>query len=230
MNAPGLVSIAALTIALAGGWIHHRQRATMQELRSQLSRASEPRSASPTAPVKTAKPAARPTFDTLTPEEKRELFRLRGEVTLLSRRKQELMPLQADHDRLKAQLASNASSTNAPASGVPSSYIRRADVRFVGAATPEAALQSFFWAIENRDTNALANLMTKAGAESMLRSLAEKGPEGFWKEADMIPGYRLVEAKPESADVVRLRVEFLANDMGTDWKAHRDGDRWRLGD
>jgi len=75
-----------------------------------------------------------------------ELLRLRGEVGLLRKDSQELAKLR--------------SPTNPSPPGVqPQAYLPSAAWANVGADKPEAAIQTFFWAGKQRDTNVVGNLL-----------------------------------------------------------------------
>jgi len=85
----------------------------------------------------------------------RELLQLRNQAGQLRRQRDELLPVRAEHERLLLQLT--AGGTNA--SALRANYIRKAQARMVGYNTPEDALQSFLWTLQNHDlTNFLQAL------------------------------------------------------------------------
>src|SRR6266851_4167937 len=77
-----------------------------------------------------------------------ELLRLRNQVNLLTRRRQELAGIRSENERLRLLFAERQ--TNPP-SALPPGYIRKSQARLVGYNTPEDTLQSFLCALQTRD-------------------------------------------------------------------------------
>jgi hypothetical protein len=157
-------------------------------------------------------------------EEKMELMRLRGEITRLHQRQRELAPLQAANKALLARVAAAQANEQPGAIALPPGYVRRKDARFAGYGTPEAALESWFWAIANRDTNTLLRIMPHFtnqiyGAEA----------ERFWKEAGMCPGFRILKNEIRSDSGVSLTIEMLPGEE-VKIEARKNGEEWQLGD
>jgi len=139
---------------LCASWSKGRQvadlRQRQKDLLAQLSATPEP-PAAPVVPSTLAKMAG----DSNTSE----LLQLRAEVNRLTRRKQELTSVLGENQRLKAQLASI--STNGQAN-LPSDYIRKSAAKNLGYGTPQAALETFLWAVQSKD---MKNFLEKQHSE-----------------------------------------------------------------
>jgi len=90
----------------------------------------------------------------------RELLQLRNQAGQLRRQRDELLPVRAEHERLLLQLT--AGGTNA--SALRANYIRKAQARMVGYNTPEDALQSFLWTLQNHDLTNFLQALTPEGS------------------------------------------------------------------
>jgi hypothetical protein len=87
-------------------------------------------------------------------------------------------------------------------------------------------LQSFFWAIEHRDTNGLTSLVAEEAGDLFMRQFSENGPDAFWKEIGIVPGCRVTGTERQSDDKVQLPVQLIVRDETDDWTARRVGNRW----
>src|SRR5262249_39758715 len=95
-----------------------------------------------------------------------ELLRLRNQVNQLTQQKQALAGVQQENEALRAKVAERG--TNA-GSGLPPGYIRRRDAQWLGMSSPETTLQSFLWAVQNRDATNLLRVFSPESQQSMLR-------------------------------------------------------------
>jgi hypothetical protein len=224
MKARRWISGTLILLALGLGTASVRQQRDLARLRGELGElqtlAQQRQAAAVAGRTRPASPG-----QPLSESEKLELIALRAEVTRLQERRKELAAVKAENEKLHKHLAPAGTGTEqAP---LPAGYVRRREARFVGAATPEAALQSFFWALEQRDTNALLQLLGPEMADDFRHQLTRGGPDEFWKTM-RIPGYRIVEAEQKAGDHVVLKVEILPGEppetMNLRW---RDGG-WRL--
>src|SRR5204862_1759085 len=75
-----------------------------------------------------------------------DLLQLRDRVHRLTQRRDELASIGLENQRLSEQLAIRA--TNGPPE---TGYVRKSQAKFAGYATPENTLQTFLWAIHNRN-------------------------------------------------------------------------------
>jgi len=96
------------------------------------------------------------------PPVSRELLQLRNQVGQLRRRRDELLPVRVEHERLVLELAGRGTND----SGLPPNFIRKSEARLVGYNSPEATLQSRLYAIRNRD---LTNLFQAFTPEAVSR-------------------------------------------------------------
>jgi|ERR1017187_10398926 cell division protein FtsB len=176
-----------VAICLAGLWAVFAQQRELENLRAEQQRLQTEIQSPAAAPVQTASPESRPAVSAPSSE----LLRLRSQVSQLTQRKRELASLPVENERLRAQVATR--STNIAAGIVlPPGYIRKSQAQFVGYNTPEDTLQSFLWALQNRDTNSLLQALGPYSWTNTLRQM-NNDLERFWKDADAIPGMVVLE-------------------------------------
>jgi len=212
----GLMGVAVVTATL----IQTRQVFTLRAEAMQLREQTEQQ---PAEVLKTVTSKTATDVDVnLNQEEQMELLRLRGEYARLHQRQRELAPLQAENKALLARVAAAQANEKPGAVAVPPGYIKRKDARFAGYGTPEAALESSFWAIANRDTNTLLHIMPQI-AHVFFGAEAEKS----WKEAGILPGFRILKNEPRSDSRVSLTIEMLPGDERI-IEAHKNGEEWQL--
>lgn len=165
----------------------------------------------------------------LTVEETRELMKLRNEVTRLRQRKKELEAVRAENEKLRAQLTT--ASTNLAPSQVrmPPGYILRRDAQFQGFQTPEATLQSFFWALANRDINVLAQAMGGDAYREIMAEIQRDGEEAVWKGAGSLPGFVVTKSESRSDYEKELLLELMP---GEEFRVltRKEGQQWKLFD
>jgi hypothetical protein len=203
--------------ALAGGLTLFQQRARLGALHTQVEKLEATKaSARANPPAVPAQPAS---GDGLSEPDKLELLRLRAEVTRLRARQQELAPLRAENQALREQVRQKSP---------PPGYRRMQDVQFAGQATPEAALQSFIWAMGKGDTNALCQVLTEEAAEDLMNDPHQRRQRELFAAARIIPGYRLVEAQPRSTTEIALKVELLPGEATQEIIVRLQDGRWRM--
>lgn len=213
----GLMGVAVVTATL----IQTRQVSMLQAEARQLREQTEqqPAEVLKTATGKTATDVEA----NLNQEEQMELLRLRGEYARLHQRQRELAPLQAENKALLARVAAAQANAKPGAVALPPGYLKRQDARFAGFGTPEAALESLFWATANRDTNTLLHLMPHL-TNQIYGAEAEK----YWKQIGMVPGFRILKNEPRSDSSVSLTIEILPGEEQK-IEAHKNGEEWQLG-
>ena len=158
----------------------------------------------------------------LNPEEKMELLRQRGEYALLHQRQRDLAPLQAENKALLARVAAAQANAKPGAVALPPGYLKRQDARFAGFGTPEAALESLFWATANRDTNTLLHLMPH-----LTNQIYVAEAEKYWKQIRTVPGFRILKNEPRPDSSVSLTIEMLPGEE-LNIEAHKNGEEWQL--
>jgi len=189
MNLKSTIMVSATVLSvglLCSAFVQHGR---LQELRKQRQQREEQASAQPR---ELSNPAAVPQTEVphAVPS---ELLKLRNAVSQLTRRRDELAAIGAENARLKAQLASRA--TNGPAA---SGYVRKAEAKFSGYDTPENTLQTFLWAIRNKDYETWLNTLDPEFSEAIRK--AEQGPnfsaEKIFEGAAAIPGLGITSLEP----------------------------------
>ena len=205
------------------------QRETLAALHARLGEAQAARSQPTLAPGRAA-PSQAPavTRVELTPAEKLEQARLRAEVARLRDRQRALAGAAEENQRLRAELArsgTNAVSRDLP---LPPGYIRRSAARLQGYDTPRHALESFIWAIEQRDTNSLFAALHPEDASGMADQLARQGTDAGFQELAQIPGYVVSREEPAGDDETTLWLEFAPGSTSTEMKFQRVDGQWRL--
>jgi hypothetical protein len=140
-----------------------------------------------------------------------ELLRLRSEVTRLTERRRELAGERAENERLRAQFATRG--TNAAAGiRLPPGYIRRSEARNLGYSTPENTLQTFLWAMHNRDlTNFLQTLAPDVSARFRAQAGESRQPiDEFFNQTAGFVGVRILGRTQQSSDgSMALQVEVV---------------------
>ena len=213
MNSRNLLTVLAVAACLACGWGVWRQREQLAELRAEQARLEAPAESAAKEPAAAVKqPAAArvqetPPADT---EVSAELLRLRNRVTQLGARQRELAGLTTEADRLRAQLALQQTNTPAGARLAPG-YIRKAEARLAGYATPEDTLQTFLWALQQRDFTNLLQTMTPEVAQKLQTMVQQSGrsSEEFFKDSEALPGLGIRGRENLPDGSVQLQVEMV---------------------
>ncbi len=209
-----LVAIAAGALSLA---VHQRHR--LAELRP-----AHPAAADVPEPASAPRVAAGDPTAPLSEAEHLELLKLRGQVKPLVEQLARSAVLSNQNARLQAKLAAARKPAPQPGPG----YIRRAEARNLGNATPETALETFLYAAQNRDTNALFLVMGERMREIMAPELARQGVEGFFKSQGTVPGARVASRKEVGPDRVELLVEFIPGAPNMPLNFVRSAAGWEL--
>jgi hypothetical protein len=160
-----------------------------------------------------------------------ELLRLRNEVTRLTERRRELAGVQAENERLQAQLASQG--TNAAAgTRPPPGYLRRSEARMVGYNTPEDTIQSLLWAIHSHNFTNLLQVFTADEAEGMRDrvSQSKRSIKEYLQGAEAVPGMAVVSRKEGADGPESLEVEVeIGPNLPHEWISLRQvGGQWKI--
>lgn len=218
-----LLCVAAVALASAV-----RQRPHLRSLRSQAQlRRAQTAHAGAAAPTVAVRRPDETHSTPLTQAETLELMRLRSEVTRLQARQRELAEVRAENQRLRAQAVAPATNLNTSLPSLPPGYVRRSEAQNAGFATPAAALQTFFWAVEHRETNVFLEALMPAFAEK-LRAAAESQANDIFDEAGKMPGFRVREQVASPDGSVELELEILPGDTMPRLRARPVAGQWRL--
>jgi hypothetical protein len=155
-----------------------------------------------------------------------ELVRLRGQVAQLMARQRELASEAVENTRLREQLASQRTNTTQ----LPPGYLRKSQMRMSGFRSPEDTLQTFLWAMHNRDTQRVVEALSPESAEKFLKQVERLGSEEkLYDEFAMFPGMRILGRHEQPDGSVRLNVEIIPGQPANDQIRLRNiGGNWKL--
>jgi hypothetical protein len=89
-------------------------------------------------------------------------------------------------------------------------------------------MQSVIWAIENRDINALSQLIDATAVGEFRTAIATVGTNEFWNQVGIIPGFRVAGRETLEGNQVKLKVQFLPDDEAVEVTVRQEGNTWRL--
>jgi len=218
-----LIASASLCVAL---W--HKSRSLEAENQELLAKVNDLEQSAGDAKLRSK---ASSNFDTELQSQKRELMRLRDEVTQLRSSRDAAARAQGELAKLQAQQSRGASaSTDANATAGQS--IRRDDWKFSGYATPEAAFISGMWAMKEGQSDTLLNSFTPQEKERFQAQMPEKSDaeiaQRFQKQYGNVTGVRIVGENQTAPGEVVLDVylegigalkKYRMNQVGDEWKA-----------
>jgi hypothetical protein len=214
---------AAVAAAAVLMFSQRREMGRLMEARAEVAKAEAMVSPDPSSVA----PAPARGESALNADEKLELMELRNRVATLRERLQTLSAVTNQAAALQRELAL----VNNLASGQrPPDYVRVSDAQFLGTTSPEATLQSLFWALGRQDTNAFSALFTAEAWAGFEQELATRGTIGFFSEAGGLPGYRIArrEVREEEGRAV-FEIEILPGVTETmAMQMRRVGGAWLL--
>ena len=206
MNKRNVITVLAVVLCTGAVWRVTVQRQELVRVRAEQGRLialSVPASQAPTTQKGgdfEAQEAASPA-EAVPPE----LLQLRAEVQRLTRRLSELSAVSNEAEQLQAQLQ-NSRTNSAAGVRLPPGYLRKSQAQNVGYNTPEDTMQTFLWALQNRDlTNLTLSFKPEAAERFGLTTQLERG---FMGSASAIPGLGIVSRRQEPDGTTELEVEF----------------------
>ena len=219
----GFAFIAIVTIAGLQRRAISQTRAANETLRQQKVVSSI--IASDAAPIGTEEIEALQTAN-------QDLPKLRNEVRKLREEKRELQKLQTESERLAVALKA-APKTNAPPLSEAEGFVLKQTWSKAGFATPEATVQSFFWAIANKDITALAECVTGDARKSMEEELQRSAAGGKAFEENFGPfakmqGFRIAEKKQLSENKVEVSIQAAAGGRAMPMRLQLENGEWKL--
>jgi hypothetical protein len=168
--------------------------------------------------------------------ESRELLRLRGEVGLLRQQTRELEIVRVENRQAHAALETSLKTQSAGASNAVATadYWPRDSWAFTGYASPDAALQTTLWAVNNGDLKAIAASMTGDVQKQMEAELGGKpDTEASVRAMDHVIGLksvRILNREVQGDDTVLLTaaLEGISDTQTMKLLMKRVGSEWKL--
>ncbi len=141
-----------------------------------------------------------------------ELLKLRAEVSRLGNRKRELGNVRSESERLQGQKSPRGTNVSG-AFVLPAGYIKKSEAKFVGYNSPEETIQSFLWAIQNKDAAKFLEALSPDQAKQLeARMQSRESIEAFFNEAGSLPGMNILGKEAGENGEVVLTVEIMPGD------------------
>jgi hypothetical protein len=155
-----------------------------------------------------------------------DILKARNEVNQLMRRKKELAAVTVENARLRSQLTMGGPN---PPSGLSGRFVRRSEARMMGCASPDHALETFLWAVQNQNTQALFEVMSPEAARQLsAQSPVSDNPVQFFKEAEGLIGLRVLGRKQLDDGSVELSVTMPPEDKPQSIRFQQFGNQWKM--
>jgi hypothetical protein len=244
-----VVALGSVALAAAGAaiWVQHMDNAA---LRGEIALLREEMRDSTSATVRRvtrALPAAQSSSPGSSASDQAmigasDFAKLREEIAGLKKNTQQVVEFVQ-----MAQAASAMKDMSNAAASTPEKIIPANELKNLGKATPEAAVQTTIWAATGGDVDTLANGMTftpagRVKADAWFATLSDSTRQQYGspekviallvsKDAAGLAGMQVLGQKEISANDVGLRVRFATNDGQTkddNMVMHRVNDGWRL--
>jgi hypothetical protein len=162
-------------------------------------------------------------------EQFQELLRLRGEVGVLRKQKDEVEKLRAESRQLHAAQNSHPPT---PSQTAPD-YFPKESWSFAGYANPEDTFQTFSWALQQGDVKTLLDSLSPEKRAEMAKEFAEKPETTIAQELIQSTrrhkGFRILEKQMVSEDESVLTVYVYAEGRNSVMKLafKRFGNEWK---
>jgi TolA-binding protein len=159
-------------------------------------------------------------------QDNQELPKLRNDVRQLRRQKEELERLRAENNRLRSSQATAGSQ----AASMPPDFIPKSALGDAGLGSPEATVQTFFWAMCQGNLDRLTQCMLAGrtalnpGRQQDLESKRRQIVEGMSSFA----GFRIAERQDISEDEVVLSLQSAVGGTVMPMKLKRVRTEWKL--
>jgi uncharacterized membrane protein len=157
-------------------------------------------------------------------EQNKDLPALRNDARQLRRAAADLEKLRAENQQLLGKI--NAAKSPGGPGAVPAGFIPRAAMQDVGASTPEAAVQTFLWAMTQGNLERLAQLTGADGPPMPLN--AEQQKSRLSQEAQNFPGFAIAEKNIISADEVEIGLQTSMGGTIAPIKLRRVDNEWKV--
>ena len=181
-----------------------------------------------------------------------DLLKLRNEVRQLRGQVPQVANMRAENQRLASEIKSMAEG-KAPHLSEMEGYVAKETWSNAGFTTPEAALQTFFWAIREGEFAQFADCLTRDERQRLEKSLAQNPRKEQWLRnlqdkvgLDRMEGYRIAErervvevedvpfdskisAKQHiSEDKVVLGIQAAVGGATIRWDLEQFGSEWKI--
>jgi hypothetical protein len=222
-----IISVVLSLLCLAGVAAVLAQRRQLSSLHSeqqrivgQLNAAAE---ASAQAPAAGREPEDSSSLVAASPE----LLRLRSEVNRLNDRLRSLAGVSNEHARLEAQLAQRQTNDG---SGIalPPGYIRKSKARLAGYNTPEDTLETFLWALQNRDAVTLRQTLSAAMAQGMGLPAPGEPTEAFFSALTKVPGLAILNRRSQPDGAVEMEVTIAPGTPAAWFRLQLIDGQWKI--
>jgi len=166
--------------------------------------------------------------------ETRDLHKLRNEVRQLREQKPDLDKLRSENQRLRARTKAAGGPTSRGSDARPA--VTKEMLADGGWGSPEAALQTFFWAMRERNAQKIRACFSEEAGRNLRDQSDEEVLAGATQEMDTFTGFQIVAKKVVSADEIKLGIrviqasgqgESAPTEMALPFK--RVGGEWKIG-
>lgn len=165
----------------------------------------------------------------------KDLPKLRNEIRQLRQQKPETDRLRAENARLLAAIKSSTNTARARLADMEG-YVAKESWTQAGFATAEAALQTFFWAIQQRDFQQVSECLSPDSRQGFAKEFEGKTEEerakifeqGIGKLGGMT-GYRISEKEQVADDTVNLGIQAAAGGHVLRLQLKRFDGQWKIG-
>ncbi len=160
----------------------------------------------------------------------RDLPRLRNEVRQLREQRPELEKLRGENQRLAGEIKA-LSGPRRPLAEMDG-YIAQEQCANAGFATPEAAAQSWFRALQQGDLRELAKCLEPRERERLLKEWEQqpepRKPLQEFERVARLKGFRIAEKTVAAEDKVILGLQFVAGGEILKLPVRRFGREWKI--
>jgi TolA-binding protein len=162
--------------------------------------------------------------------ETRDLHKLRNEIRQLREQAKGLPSVRTENERLRAAKARATPQSAAAVDSRPSFTLDT--LSFAGYATPEATLQTMFWAAKQGDFDAAMKCFSDEARKEMVGESPEDVRRGMEEMVKRFQGLRIAARRVISADEIQLGIQLS---QGNDTPEEETipfklvGGEWRLG-
>ena len=164
------------------------------------------------------------------PSERTELLRLRNEVHELRAKKGEVEKLRVENQRLAAEIKSGNFARRKLSE--MQGYLGKETWANAGVATPEATVQTFFWAISTANFEQFVHCLTPEEARQ-LQQQSEQFRNQFFRERNpfgKLNSFRIAERTPVDENNMQLGIQAAAGGEILPLRLRRFGQEWKIED